>query len=302
MADPTLPYRPFAKTIARTDAFFAALPGTLAAAMVALLAASAALLSLPVALRQLIDHGLAAKDAATINRYFLGFLAAAVLYGIFAALRFYLVTWLGERVVADLRSAVYRRVVGMDPTFYETTRIGEVLSRLTADTTLVQAIAGVNLSIVLRSTLSLAGALVMLALTSAKLTGVIVVMIPLGRRTADPDRPARPRPVARIAGPDRGCERTRRRDLERDPDGAGVHVGAPAGRPLSAGGRGQLRRGRQAHARAGLADGNRHHARVRRHHLGVVDRRARRARGRDDRRRARTVPAVRGPRRHSAAR
>ncbi len=151
----------------------------LAAAMAALLAASAALLSLPVALRQLIDHGLAAKDATTINRYFLGFLAAAVLYGIFAALRFYLVTWLGERVVADLRSAVYRRVVRMDPAFYETTRIGEVLSRLTADTTLVQAIAGVNLSIVLRSTLSLAGALVMLTLTSAKLTGVILIMIPI---------------------------------------------------------------------------------------------------------------------------
>ena len=72
-------------------------------------------------------------------------------------------TWLGERVVADLRSAVYRRVVRMDPLFYETTRVGEVLSRLTTDTTLVQAISGVNLSIILRSTLSLIGALVLLA-------------------------------------------------------------------------------------------------------------------------------------------
>ncbi len=152
---------------------------TLAAAIVALLLASAALLSLPVALRQLIDHGLAAKDAATINRYFIGFLAAAVLYGLFAAMRFYLVTWLGERVVADLRTAVYRRVVRMDPMFYEITRTGEVLSRLTADTTLVQAISGVNLSIVLRSTLSLVGALVMLGLTSAKLMGVILVLIPV---------------------------------------------------------------------------------------------------------------------------
>jgi ATP-binding cassette subfamily B protein len=151
----------------------------LAAAIAALLAASAALLALPVALRQLIDHGLAAKDASTINQYFLGFLAAAVIYGLFAALRFYLVTWLGERVVADLREAVYRRVVRMDPLFYETTRTGEVLSRLSADTTLVQAISGVNLSIILRSSLSLIGGLVMLALTSGKLTGVILVMIPL---------------------------------------------------------------------------------------------------------------------------
>jgi ATP-binding cassette subfamily B protein len=153
--------------------------GALLAAIGALLVASAAMLALPVALRQLIDHGLAAKDASTINRYFVGFLAAAVIYGVFAALRFYLVTWLGERVVADLRTAVYRRVVRMDPMFYEVTRTGEILSRLSADTTLVQAISGVNLSIILRSSLSLIGALVMLGLTSAKLMGVILVLIPL---------------------------------------------------------------------------------------------------------------------------
>jgi ATP-binding cassette subfamily B protein len=149
------------------------------ASLAALLVASVAMLSLPVAVRQLIDHGLATKDASTINRYFIGFLAAAVIYGGFAALRFYLVTWLGERVVADLRTAVYRRVVRMDPLFYETTRVGEVLSRLTTDTTLVQAISGVNLSIILRSVLSLLGALVMLGLTNAKLMGIILVMIPV---------------------------------------------------------------------------------------------------------------------------
>jgi ATP-binding cassette subfamily B protein len=82
-------------------------------------------------------------------------------------------------VVADLREAIYRRVVRMDPLFYETTRVGEVLSRLTTDTTLVQAIAGVNLSIVLRSILSLVGALVLMGLTSAKLMGVILVLIPV---------------------------------------------------------------------------------------------------------------------------
>jgi len=151
----------------------------MAAALAALLVASVAMLSLPVAVRQLIDHGLANKDAGAINRYFFGFLAAAVVYGGFAALRFYLVTWLGERVVADLRTAVYRRVVRMDPLFYETTRVSEVLSRLTTDTTLVQAISGVNLSIILRSGLSLVGALVMLGLTSAKLMGLILVMIPV---------------------------------------------------------------------------------------------------------------------------
>ena len=114
-----------------------------------------------------------------LNRYLIGFLAASVIFGVFAALRFYLVTWLGERVVADLRSAIYRRVVRMDPMFYETTRVGEVLSRLTTDTTLVQAIAGVNLSIILRSSLSLIGALVMLGLTSPRLMGIMLVLIPV---------------------------------------------------------------------------------------------------------------------------
>jgi len=140
--------------------------GMMCAALIALLIAAGAMLALPVALRQLIDHGLATRDTTTTNSLFLGFMGLAVLFGASAALRFYLVTWLGERVVADLRTAVYRRVVRMDPLFYETTRVGEVLS-------------GVNLSILLRSTLSLIGALVMLALTSVKLTSTILILIPV---------------------------------------------------------------------------------------------------------------------------
>jgi ATP-binding cassette subfamily B protein len=153
--------------------------GMMVAACFALLIAAAAQLALPLALRQLIDHGIAGRDSSTVNRWFIGFLAAAVIFGVFAALRFYLVTWVGERVVADLRSAIYRRVVRMDPMFYETTRVGEVLSRLTTDTTLVQAISGVNLSIVLRSMLSLVGAVILMGFTSAKLMGVILVLIPI---------------------------------------------------------------------------------------------------------------------------
>jgi ATP-binding cassette subfamily B protein len=153
--------------------------GMMVAALGALLMATVAMLALPVALRQLIDHVVAAKDASTLDRYLIGFLGASLMLGVFGALRFYLVTWLGERVVADLRSAVYRRVVRMDPLFFETTRVGEVLSRLTTDTTLVQAISGVNLSIILRSSLSLVGGLVMLGLTNAKLMGIMLVLIPV---------------------------------------------------------------------------------------------------------------------------
>jgi ATP-binding cassette subfamily B protein len=159
--------------------FILAYRGTLFAALIALLVASAALLALPVALRYLIDNGFAANDVGTINRYFGWFFAAAAVFGSFAALRYYLVSWLGERVVADIRTTVYDRVVRMDPTFFETTRTGEVLSRLTADTTLVQSVAGVSLSIALRTTVNLVGGLVMLALTSVQLTLYIMMGIPV---------------------------------------------------------------------------------------------------------------------------
>ncbi|MGH8309450.1 MAG: ABC transporter transmembrane domain-containing protein, partial [Steroidobacteraceae bacterium] len=95
--------------------------GVMAAALGALLIAAAAMLALPVALKDLIDRGMAAGDASTINQYFVVFLLAAFVFGVFAALRFYIVTWLGERVVADIRDAVYRRIIRMDPTFFEVT-------------------------------------------------------------------------------------------------------------------------------------------------------------------------------------
>ncbi len=158
MADPALADRPKSRSLEPLRAllpFLRPYRGTLLLALGALLVAAAAMLALPIALRYLIDEGMAAGSSETINRYFIAFLAAAGVFGVFAALRFYLVSWLGERVVADLREAVYSRVIRMDPAFFEVTRIGEVLSRLTADTTLVQSIAGVNLSITLRSAISI---------------------------------------------------------------------------------------------------------------------------------------------------
>jgi ATP-binding cassette subfamily B protein len=180
-ADPTLarPKGRSLRPLAALAPFLRPYRRTLALALGALLLASAAMLVLPVAARQLIDQGLAAQSATTIDRYFLGFLAAAGLFSSFAALRFYLVTWLGERVVADLRDAVHRRVLALDLAFFEVTKTGEVLSRLTADTTLVQSIAGVGLSITLRSAINLLGSLVMLGVTSPKLTGLIVVLVPV---------------------------------------------------------------------------------------------------------------------------
>lgn len=152
--------------------------GMLWLSLVVLLAASGLMLSLPVAARFVIDHGLASKQGGTVNLYFAGFAALIVLFCAMAAVRMYLVSWVGERVVADVRSAVYRHVIGMDAMFFEETRTGEVLSRLTADTTLVQSITGTSLSMVLRSMIQLPGALVMLAITNLKLMGLIVILIP----------------------------------------------------------------------------------------------------------------------------
>jgi ATP-binding cassette subfamily B protein len=152
--------------------------GMLAAAIAALLIASGLMLALPVAGKFVIDRGFAPGNRDMLNVYFVGFAALIVVFCAFASLRYYLLAWLGERVVADVRDRIYSHVIRLDPTFFEVTRTGEVLSRLTADTTLIQSIAGVNFSMVLRSLVQLPGALVLLALTNIKLMGVIVLFIP----------------------------------------------------------------------------------------------------------------------------
>ena len=181
MADSSLPERPKAKSVKPLAALWPFLKpyrGVLGWAMLALLLASGSMLALPVALSQLVDKGMTAGSSETVNIYFITFLGVAVLFGAFAAMRFYLVTWLGERVVADIREAVYRKVIRMDPQFFEVTRTGEVLSRLTTDTTLVQSISGVGISIALRSTINLAGSIVMMGVTSLKLLGLMVIAMP----------------------------------------------------------------------------------------------------------------------------
>src|SRR5215510_13092101 len=147
-------------------------------ALLALLVAAAAMLALPQALKNVIDKGFTAANAAAIDRYFLLLLVAAAIFAAFASLRMYLVNWIGERVVADLRSAVYARVIKMDPAFFEVTKTGEVLSRLTTDTTLIQSLSGAGLSILLRSTVSFLGSLVLLLMTSLKLALIIFALIP----------------------------------------------------------------------------------------------------------------------------
>src|SRR5262245_56446443 len=104
----------------------------LALAITALLIASGLMLALPVAGRYVIDHGFSSGDGSRINVYFLMFGGLIVLFCAFASARYYLLSWIGERVVADVRASVFGHVIRMDPTFFEVTRTGEVLSRLTA--------------------------------------------------------------------------------------------------------------------------------------------------------------------------
>ena len=153
--------------------------GILAVAMAALLISSAALLALPIAVRNVIDQGFSVEDAANVDRYFFVLLLFVLIIGFFGAARACLVNWLGERVVADLRSKVFAHVIYMDPAFFETTKIGEVLSRLTADTTLIQSVSGVSISIVLRSSIQLIGGLMLLGYTSIKLLGILLLLFPL---------------------------------------------------------------------------------------------------------------------------
>lgn len=148
-------------------------------AFLALLIAAGATLAMPAAIRQVIDQGLSSEQAASINQYFLALFFLAALLAVFSALRFYLVSWLGERVVADIRASVYQHVLKLSPTFFEVTRTGEVLSRLTTDTTLIQSVVGSSLSIAMRSTVTLIGGLIMLVVTSPRLTGMILVLVPI---------------------------------------------------------------------------------------------------------------------------
>ncbi|MDH3645864.1 MAG: ABC transporter transmembrane domain-containing protein [Gammaproteobacteria bacterium] len=150
---------------------------TLIAALAALLLAAAATLSLPVAVRHMIDNGFA--NAGDIDRYFIILLALAIFMALATATRHYLVSWLGERVVTDVRSAVYANVVRLDPVFFETMRTGEVQSRLTTDTTLVQTVIGSSASMALRSAVMMLGALIMLIITSPKLASIILLLIPI---------------------------------------------------------------------------------------------------------------------------
>ncbi|GAB4262332.1 MAG: ABC transporter transmembrane domain-containing protein [Pararhodobacter sp.] len=163
--------------------------GLLVGALLALVLTAGVSLALPLAVRRVVD-GFDAGALEMLNQYFGAALALAGLLALGTGARYYMVTRLGERVVADMRRAMFARVIGMSPAFYERIMSGEVLSRLTTDTTLIQSIVGSSVSVALRNLLMLVGGLILLTLTSPKLTGLVLLLVPavivpivvLGRR------------------------------------------------------------------------------------------------------------------------
>jgi ATP-binding cassette subfamily B protein len=157
----------------------------IALALVFLVGAAVSTLVLPLALKSLIDQGLIAADPGerlmSLREHFFALFLVGLALGMFSAARFYMVSWIGERVTADLRNAVYAHVLRQSPEFFETTQTGEVLSRLTTDTTLVQTVVGSSLSMGLRNTVMGLGALAMLIITNptvmTQVLGILVLVV-----------------------------------------------------------------------------------------------------------------------------
>lgn len=154
-------------------------PGKLTLAGIALLVSTAAMLVIPLAVRRMIDLGFGSQDGLFIDRYFAVLILIGLVLAVASATRSYFVNWLGERVVADLRSDIFRHITGLGPAFFERTRSGEVMSRLTADTTQIKAAAGASISQALRSAIMLIGALIMMLVTSANLSLLVLLAIPV---------------------------------------------------------------------------------------------------------------------------
>jgi ATP-binding cassette subfamily B protein len=149
----------------------------LTAAVLALVLTATVSLILPLAVRRVVDN-FGTEDGAILDQYFLAAVGIAGLLAIGTGLRYALVTRLGERVVADIRKALFARVIGLSPAFFEKTMTGEILSRVTTDTTLILSVIGSSISIALRNILIFVGGLILMLFTSAKLSGMVLLLVP----------------------------------------------------------------------------------------------------------------------------
>jgi len=160
--------------------FVRSYPGHLTGAIVSLVVAASATLAIPQGLKTIVDDGFSAgSDPARITPYFLAMLGIVSLLGVATAFRFYFVSWIGERVVADMRRAVHGHLLGLDPAFFEENRPAEIASRLTSDTAVIEQVVGTSASLALRNTVMGIGGLAYMAFQSPKLTVMMLLVIPL---------------------------------------------------------------------------------------------------------------------------
>ena len=159
--------------------FVARYRGHIAAAIAALVVASLATLIVPVAVRRMIDFGFSVERIGLIDQYFAVMILVVGLLAAASALRYYFVTVLGERVVADLRAAVFAHLTELSPAFFDTVKTGEIMSRLTADTTQIKAAVGTSVSVALRNLLLFLGSAAMMVVTSPRLSGFVLAAIPV---------------------------------------------------------------------------------------------------------------------------
>ena len=153
--------------------------GRALAALAALTVASAVTLAVPLAVRRMIDHGFSESSAGLINNYFAAMIAIVAVLACASAARYYCVMTLGDRIVADLRSDLFRHLTRLDAAFYDRTKSGELVSRLTADTLQMKAAFGSSASVALRNLFMFVGAVVMMVLTSPKLSAFVLIAIPV---------------------------------------------------------------------------------------------------------------------------
>jgi ATP-binding cassette subfamily B protein len=153
--------------------------GALWGAIIAVVLSAVAMLAVPMAVRRMIDNGFAAHDSELINSYFLTLIGIGLLLAVASPARYYFVNWIGERVVADLRTKVFAQLSKLGPAYFDVNHSGEIMSRLTADTTQIKAVAGSSLSQAARNFIMLIGALVMMFVSSAKLSLLVFIAIPV---------------------------------------------------------------------------------------------------------------------------
>ena len=272
-------------------------PGHIGIAALALLVAAAATNSIPWGFKFVIDKGFGtgASNARAIAPWFELLLAVVAVLAVATAVRYYFVSWLGERTVADIRLAVHRNLLRMSPGFFEENRPAEITSRITVDTTIIEQVVGTTVSVALRNSIMGIGCVVTMFILAPKLAGLMLLGIPLVLGPIVASGPSGARHLDQQPEPDRRGRDGHHRSARRDEDRAGVQPAAARGGALRRGGRARVRDRQAPHRHPRGHDRDDDLPDDRRDRDGHLARRDRRCRGPDERRHDRRLHPLRRP-------